>query len=204
MKLMIDRPTTQLFYDAAEKTVMGKMSGDILFEDYKQMLLAGAQLAKAGKADKIILDRRYITKQDVECRLWVKDYYIKEHVKPLVPFIKKVAVIDAKSVVGRWYGATILSTLSLFYPNMRMKSFGELEKGIAWTMESESKQITVEEVIADENSFFEDITSIEQESQNEPLAIEEPPVSSLQHSPTRREASFMNKLYRYFFPESLV
>lgn len=200
MKILLDRPTIKLFYDAEERIVMGKMSGDIEFEDYKKMLLAGAKLARAGKIDKIILDRRFITRQDAECRTWVKNYYIKEHVKPLVPLIKKVAVIDAQSIVGKIYGKTILATLSFFYPSLSMKSFSELEIGLDWMIEKKVSPVVVDDVISDEKNFFEDIAILEAEHEStanieELVTTEETPYSGGQ------DTSFLQKLFRYFFPD---
>ena len=204
MKLLIDRPTTQLYYDANQRVVMGKMIGDIKLVDYQKMLLTGAKLAKAGKVDKIIVDRREITRQDSQCRLWVKNYYIREHVKPLVPSIKKVAIIDAKSAVGRWYGKTILSTLSLFYPNLRMKSFEELESAKEWMTQNGSDSVLIEEETIQEEKFIQYTPIRKAESETEQVTVEPTPIYTNEVNQSSKTASLLNRLFSYFFPESLA
>ncbi|MEL7147403.1 MAG: hypothetical protein AAFO69_13600 [Bacteroidota bacterium] len=200
MKLILDKPTTKLFYSSEDKIVMGKMRGDISFQDYKEMLLTGAELAKKGKIDKIILDRRYITKQDAECRTWVKNYYIKKHVKPLVPSIRKVAIIESQTIVGKIYGKTILATLSLFYPTMKMKSFDELEDGLDWMTAEKLAETVVEDLLIDESSFFEDIEQMEKEAEVE--TVEEVAVAvETGDANSQEKSNFLQKLLKYFLQD---
>ena len=202
MKKILDKSTTKLFIDTDKKVVLGQMSGDILFDDYKAMLLGGAELAANDRVNNIIIDRRNVLKQDAECRLWVKNYYLKEHVKPVVPKIKKVAIVESKSIVGRIYGKTIFASLSLIYPTLSIKSFPDVKKAFEWVIEKPSKPVVVDEIINDEKNFFDDVITLENK------IIEEERKEELVHSngestkdESSRESSLINKLFKYFFPE---
>lgn len=202
MKNILNRTTTRLFVDFDQKIVVGQMTGDIVFDDYKAMLLGGARLAQMGKVDRIIIDRREVLKQDAECRLWVKNYYFKRHIKPLVPNVKQVAIVEPQSVAGKIYGKTIFASLRLIYPNLKIKSFDGLDEAIQWSGCKDKPTVGVEELIYDEQSFFEDILSKESEivedEKNKQLVSVDSTKAGIQQS---SESSLINKLFKYFFPD---
>ncbi|MEL6558023.1 MAG: hypothetical protein AAFQ94_07555 [Bacteroidota bacterium] len=202
MKNILNRTTTNLTADFDRKIIVGRMTGDIIFDDYKAMLLGGARLASMGKADHIVIDRREVLKQDAECRLWVKNYYFKRHIKPLVPQIKKVAIVESQSIVGRIYGKTIFASLRMIYPHLKIKSFDDLDEAIEWIGRRDEPTVAVEELIKDEKSFFEDIVSkeseiVEDEKKNQLVTVD----STEADAPQSSESSLINKLFRYFFPD---
>ncbi len=203
MKKILERTTTKLFVDLDEKVVLGQMNGDILFEDYKDMLLGGAKLASNGKINNIIIDRRNILKQDAECRLWVKNYYLKEHLKPLVPKIQKVAIVESKSIVGKIYGKTIFASLNLIYPNLKMKSFSELDKALEWIKTEKPKPVHIDEVINDEKNFFNDVVTLENkiiEEENKKELVTAGHGKKGEAEAFSKDSSLINKLLKYFFP----
>ena len=202
MKNILSRTTTNLSADFDRKIIVGRMTGDIMLDDYKAMLLGGARLASMGKADHIVIDRREVMKQDTECRLWVKDYYFKTHIKPLVPHIKKVAIVESQSIVGRIYGKTIFASLRMIYPHLKIKSFDNLDEAYEWIVRREEHTVAVEDLIKDEKSFFEDIVSkeseiVEDEKKNQLVTVDSSEAVASQSS----ESSLINKLFRYFFPD---
>lgn len=204
MEKILDRPTTKLFVDYKRKVVLGHMTGDILFEDYKEMLLGGAELATNDVINCIILDRRNILKQDAECRIWVKNYYLKEHVKPIVHKIRRVAIVESKSMVGQIYGRTIFATLSMIYPNLKMKSFSDIKKAREWVAEADtSKQLVIDEVINDEKNFFNDVRIFESsfaERTNESPAELVTSDGKITKNSDTKDSSLIGKFLKYFFP----
>lgn len=204
MKKILERTTTKLYADYDKKIVLGQMAGDVLFEDYKEMLIGGAKMAEEGKINNIVIDRRNILKQDAECRLWVKNYYIKKHVKPLVPKIKKVAIVESNSIVGKIYGKTIFTTLGLIYPNLTIKSFAEVKQALSWVSEEEEKSVIIDDLINDEKNFFSEIIDKEKELHKEEQHKQELVTVAAHYETTKNqisESSLITKLFRYFFPD---
>jgi len=160
MKTILKLPTTSISVDFKNKLAVGILIGDVTFQDYKEMLLAGAELARIGKIDSIIMDRREVNKLDAECRVWVKTEYLKHHVKPLIPKMRKVAVIQSKSILGQIYGQTIYKTLALFYPNLTFKSFAEIDEAKEWITPIEPKGNMVAEDFINEGN-----TTIDKENE---------------------------------------
>ncbi|MGB3464860.1 MAG: hypothetical protein WBA74_06310, partial [Cyclobacteriaceae bacterium] len=130
--------STELSVDDNKKLVIVKFIGDIRFDDYKEVLLAAADQVATRGIENIILDRTQIEKLDAECRVWVKNEYLRVHIKPLIPSLDKVAVVDAKSIVGQLYGKAIYNSLSWIYPSLSFRFFSKVEKAMAW-LEPEMK-----------------------------------------------------------------
>ena len=163
MKTLLKLPTTTLMVDYNEKIVVGIMKGNVDFEDYKSMLIAGTELAGNDMVENIIVDRRNVMHMDVESRLWVKNYYIREYSKPVVSKIKKFAVVEARSAIGRFYGKTIHATLRLVYPHLHIKYFKTYAAAERWILEDRPAVLPVDQVLANEQRLFHNIPQLEKD-----------------------------------------
>ncbi|MEL6558024.1 MAG: hypothetical protein AAFQ94_07560 [Bacteroidota bacterium] len=150
MDKILRLPSTELTIDYSRKMAKISFIGDIRFDDYKEALLSAAELVRSQGVENIIMDRTRIEKLDAECRVWVKNEYLKVHIKPLIPKLNKVAVVDSASIVGQIYGKAIYKTLSLVYPSLTFKFFSKLDKAINWFepgMVTERKLVTQEKKV---------------------------------------------------------
>ncbi len=132
MDKILQLPSTELTIDYSRKMAIVSFIGDIRFEDYKEALLSAAELVRSQGVQNIIMDRSQIEKLDAECRVWVKNEYLKIHIKPLIPKLNKVAVVDSTSIVGQLYGKAIYKSLSLVYPSLTFKFFSKIDRAISW------------------------------------------------------------------------
>lgn len=149
MDKILQLPSTELTIDYSRKMAIVSFIGDIQFEDYKEALLSAAELVRSQGVANIIMDRTRIEKLDAECRVWVKNEYLKVHIKPLIPKLNRVAVVDSTSIVGQLYGAAIYKTLSIVYPSLTFKFFSKTEKAIQWLSPQNVKGA---ELVGQENS----------------------------------------------------
>ena len=138
MDKILQLPSTELTIDYSRKMAIVGFIGDINFEDYKETLLSAAELVRSQGVENIIMDRTRIEKLDAECRVWVKNEYLKVHIKPLIPKLNKVAVVDSTSIVGQLYGKAIYKSLSIVYPSLTFKFFSKMDKAIGWFSPSEA------------------------------------------------------------------
>jgi len=132
MDKILRLPSAELTIDYSKKMAIVSFIGDIKFGDYKEVLLSAAELVRSQGVQNIIMDRTRIEKLDAECRVWVKSEYLKVHIKPLIPKLNKVAVVDSASIVGQLYGKAIYKSLSIIYPSLTFKFFSKLDKAISW------------------------------------------------------------------------
>ena len=150
MDKILQLPSTELTIDYSRKMAKIAFIGDIRFDDYKEVLLSAAELVRSQGVENIIMDRTQIEKLDAECRVWVKNEYLKVHIKPLIPKLNKVAVVDSASIVGQIYGKAIYKTLSIVYPSLTFKFFSKLDKAINWFepgIVTERKLVTQEKIV---------------------------------------------------------
>ncbi len=214
MKTVLDLPTGKIDLDVNKKMAIATFNGDVSFEDYKRTLLGGAELARRGTVDSVIMDRRDISKLDAECRLWVKNEYLKVHVKPLIPKMRKVAVIQSKTILGQVYGQTIYKTLSMFYPNLTFKSFTDLKDAVEWICPTEiTGNMVVEDFIQAKEKLKKKSVDISPESQEiKPIIISKKPiiqenkqnenVLEVAGAKGKQSSSFFDKVFHALFPGS--
>ena len=140
MDQILRLPSMELTVDYNRKLLKVSFIGDVKFPEYKQTLLEAAEQVRSHGVEQVILDRTKIEKVDAECRVWAKNEYVKVHIKPLIPKLTKVAVVDTKSIVGQLYGKAIYQTLSIIYPSLTFKFFGKLENAIKWLQPTSSRE----------------------------------------------------------------
>lgn len=124
--------TSTLKVDIENKTLMCTFIGDIQFSDYKGVLLAAVdQVAQHGIVN-IMMNRLELKELPAECRIWVKNEYLKKHIKPHIPNLNKVAVVESKSMLGALYGKAIYQMLSFIYPSLSFRFFDNVDEGLSW------------------------------------------------------------------------
>jgi hypothetical protein len=125
-------PTSTLKVDIANKTLMCSFVGDIQLSDYKGVLLAAVdQVAEHGITN-IMMNRLDLKELPPECRIWVKSEYLKNHIKPHIPNLNKVAVVESKSILGALYGKAIYQMLSFIYPSLSFRFFDNVDEALSW------------------------------------------------------------------------
>lgn len=149
MNIVLENGSGRLSVDYNRAMLVCAFIGNVRFEDYTALLLHAAEEVRSNGVRNVIMDRTQIEKIDGECRVWVKNVYLKTHIKPLVPKLNKVAAVNSASIVGMIYGKAIYQTFSLIYPSMEFKFFPSMEKALAWFREAEEKgTLMVEDVLA--------------------------------------------------------
>jgi len=205
MKNLLDLSTAKLSINEKENILLASFTGDVKFEDYKGVLLLGAEWASTGKIDSIILDRRHTGKLDAECRVWVKNEYLKKHVKSVVPKVKQVAVVQAKTILGQISGQTVYKTLSMFYPNLTFKSFAKLEDAKIWAgLEKNENPITIKAkrevqkpnklVVKNRKPLSVTAQILKKHRDNDPEFRNKTPQK-------KQSSSFFDKVFHALFPE---
>lgn len=140
LKLILDQPTATLHVDIEKRTLMCSFKGHIDFNEYKKVLLMAVDTVAEHKVHNIMMNRLEVEVLPPECRLWVKNEYLKTHIKPHIPNLNKVAVVESKSILGNLYGKAIYQMLSLIYPSLSFKFFNTVDAGMAWF---DGKQVEV-------------------------------------------------------------
>lgn len=148
MKYVLKNESAHLSVDYDRALLVCAFFGDVKFEDYQSVLLAAAEEVRSNGVRNVIMDRSKIEKIDAQCRIWVKNEYLKNHIKPLVPKINKVAAVNSVSIIGHVYGKAIYQTLSFIYPSLTFKFFSSLDKASAWFREEDKGTMMVEDVLA--------------------------------------------------------
>ncbi len=214
MKTILKLPTTAMAVDFNKKIAVGLFKGDVTFEDYKEMLLAGAELARQGRIDSILMDRRQVGKLDAQCRIWVKNEYFKNHIKPIVPKMKRVAVVQSNSMIGQIYGNTIYKTLSLIYPNLAFKNFKNVKSAMKWielkeqpvTMVAEDFLDSQEKILAEQQALLKDYSDRNKEINKKREIIRESNRKqkelALHDDIEESKTSFFDKVFQVLFPHS--
>jgi hypothetical protein len=137
--------TSTLKVDIENKTLMCTFIGDIQFSDYKGVLLAAVdQVAQHGIVN-IMMNRLELKELPAECRIWVKNEYLKKHIKKHIPNLNKVAVVESKSMLGALYGKAIYQMLSFIYPALSFRFFDNVDEGLAWFQNLQYSKIRKQE-----------------------------------------------------------
>lgn len=127
--------TTSLDLDMENSIAVVSFRGKVKLEEYKEALMKAVDLVGEYGLENVMMNRLEIGELEPECRLWVKNEYLKVHIKPHIPNIHKVAVIESTSIIGAFYGKALYSALSLIYPNLTFKYYDTVEEGLNWFKE---------------------------------------------------------------------
>ncbi len=102
--------------------------------------IASDLLNRAGDAvefdgfTKLLVDRRKLDEFDTEARVWIKDL-LKTRAKRIARKVDKVALINAKSSMGKIFSNMMATAISLILPNMKMKKFDDYDEAEKWLLE---------------------------------------------------------------------
>ena len=97
------------------------------------LTLAGDHIEFNGYT-KLLVDRTKLTEFNTEARVWIKDL-LKTRAKKIARKVDKVALINAKSSMGKIFSNMMATAISLILPNMKMKKFDEISDAERWLLE---------------------------------------------------------------------
>ncbi len=173
--------TAQLKVDFERKFLVITWNGKVELKDYKTILVKAVEISTEHQVYNIIINRLNLDELSTECRVWMKGYFLKTIVKPLIPKLSKVATVEAKSAIGQIYTNTISKTVSLAYPNLKFKSFKNQDNALEWV--GYSKAVPVKTELEPELEPQVQNTPFEQAENNDP-------------------GSLMDKFFKLFFKSS--
>ncbi len=137
MERILTSSTASVDLEKESSIVIVSFRGKVKFDEYKEALMKAVDLVGEYRLENVMMNRLEIGELAPECRLWVKNEYLKVHIKPHIPDIHKVAVIESTSIVGAFYGRALYSALSLIYPNLTFKYYDTVAEGLAWFKEGQ-------------------------------------------------------------------
>ncbi len=135
MENVLQLDTATVHHDATNQLVVVKFLGDVSSEDYKGALLKAAEMVEKRGVKDVMMNRLEIGQIPPDGRVWVKNVYLKEVIKPLVKRLNKVAIIESQSVVAQLYGKAIYSSFKLIYPHLSFKVFSNIDSGMNWIVD---------------------------------------------------------------------
>ncbi|MEM9324792.1 MAG: hypothetical protein AAGA85_04015 [Bacteroidota bacterium] len=123
MDTLLEYDTASLLVDFPAQCLMIKWRGDVNFDEYQAVLVKATEMVEVHDIQHVIIDRLELRSLNTECRVWMKNYFLKKLVRPIIPKLTKVASIESRSAIGQVYAKTISKTVSLAYPNLTFQSF---------------------------------------------------------------------------------
>lgn len=204
MERILKLPTATVDLDAENSIVMVSFKGKVDFNEYKEALMKAVDLVDEYKLENVMMNRLEIGELDPECRVWVKNEYLKVHIKPYIPNLHKVAVIESTSIVGAFYGKALYSTLSLIYPNLTFKYYDTVQQGLNWFQEGRLAPNQLKKYDGDKATPPDHITTISETqgsdrapkpSKNAPNVREQ----SKQSISTTQKEKIFNRFLNFFY-----
>lgn len=175
--------------------------GVVDFEDYKLILSKAAEICDVHNIKNVILNRLKLKELSTECRVWMKNYFLKHLIKPLIPKLSKVATIESQSVIGQVYTKTISKTVSFIYPNLKFKSFASEDAAFKWLYPGDVREIISSDNISEREDPIKKPLSVSTTREMEELAV--PPSSGISSNEMEEKTdSLLNKFYQLFFSKN--
>ena len=129
--------TATLTVDFSSGFLLITWHGRVDFEEYKEVLTKASEIVELHDIRNVIINRLDLSELNTECRVWMKNHFLKGVVKPLIPMLSKVATIESRSTIGQIYSKTISKTVSLVYPNLSFRSFDSEIEAYKWFVENQ-------------------------------------------------------------------
>ena len=144
--------TATLTVDFSDRFLLITWHGVVDFEEYKTILTKAVEITDVHGIQNVVINRLDLKELNTECRVWMKNTFLKKLVKPVIPKLSKVATIESRSAIGQIYSNTISKTVSLVYPNLTFKSFGSESDAHNWIsplgIENDTRELQEVEVNA--------------------------------------------------------
>lgn len=132
MDRILNLNTATLSVDFSERFLLITWHGVVDFEEYKAVLTKAVDITDVHGIQNVVINRLDLKELNTECRVWMKNYFLKNLVKPIIPKLSKVATIESRSAIGQIYSKTISKTVSLVYPNLTFKSYASEADAHNW------------------------------------------------------------------------
>ena len=139
MDVIVEQNTATLSVDFQSGFLLITWHGRVDFEEYRNVLEKAKDIAEIHQIKNVIINRLDLQELNTECRVWMKNHFLKEMVRPLIPKLSKVATIESRSAIGQIYSKTISKTVSLVYPNLSFRSFGSEIEAYKWFVDGEKE-----------------------------------------------------------------
>lgn len=202
MDRILSLNTATLTVDFSDKFLLITWHGVVDFEEYKSVLTKAVEITDVHGIQNVVINRLDLKELNTECRVWMKNYFLKKLVKPIIPKLSKVATIESRSAIGQIYSKTISKTVSLVYPNLTFKSFASEAEAHHW--------ITPDITSTDNHELVEVLTATAYETESivanhHPTpptiqAMPRKPVSSKQEPQLeQRRNTLLESIYQLFF-----
>ncbi len=153
MDRILSLRTASLTVDFAGRFLLITWHGRVAFEDYKKVLITAAEIVEIHDITNVIINRLDLLELNTESRVWMKNYFLKKLVRPLIPKLSKVATIESRSAIGQIYSKTISKTVSLVYPNLSFRSFDSEIEAYKWFTEYKDESAVYETVEISEDNL---------------------------------------------------
>ena len=192
MDRILSLNTATLAVDFSQKFLLITWHGKVNFDDYKSVLIQATEITKVHGIQHVVINRLDLQELSTECRVWMKNHFLKKLVKPIIPMLSKVATIEAKSAIGQIYSNTISKTVSLVYPNLTFKSFSSESDAYKWINPKQSELVPEPVLVGRSRKAKAPVE--ESRAPIEPVKTSEPK----EHLEQRRN-KLLDSLYQLFF-----
>lgn len=194
--------TATLTVDFSDKFLLITWHGVVDFEEYKSVLTKAVEITDVHGIQHVVINRLDLKELNTECRVWMKNYFLKKLVKPIIPKLSKVATIESRSAIGQIYSKTISKTVSLVYPNLTFKSFSSESDAHHWITPGTTSTDNLELVEVEAAAAYQPKSRT---SNNHPTppnvkAVPRRPISSKQEPQLeQRRNTLLESIYQLFF-----
>ncbi len=188
MDKLLSYKTASLSVDFSYRFLLISWHGNVDFEEYKSVLTKATEIAEVHDITDVIINRLELRELNTECRVWMKNYFLKELVRPVIPNLTKVATIESRSAIGQIYAKTISKAVSMVYPNLTFRSFASESAAYRWINPGAVEPALQEAVAATANSRLQGARSIHREY----------PGTAMPQLEERRK-HLLDSLYQLFF-----
>ncbi len=202
MDRILSLNTASLTVDFSEKFLLITWHGVVDFEEYKSVLTKAVEITDVHGIQNVLINRLDLKELNTECRVWMKNYFLKKLVKPIIPKLSKVATIESRSAIGQIYSKTISKTVSLVYPNLTFKSFSSEADAHHWITPHTVSTNNRELVEVESEAFLRRESTTPQNYPTPPTVKAGPrrPLSSKQEPQLeQRRNTLLESIYQLFF-----
>lgn len=126
-----------IYADSEKNIIEIKWNGKVPLED----CLATLQIVKDNLEEHclIIINRSSLDEFTIEAKKWLKTTFMTKEVIEIVPFLSKLAIIEAGEKINI-FSLAINRLASLMFPGLSMRSFSSYEEAAFWLSKKAAKR----------------------------------------------------------------
>lgn len=132
MKTLFEAEDAIFQFDEENTTFQFGWKGTVGLASMQKIMRMATEIAKKHENVHWLVDRRALEGYDAECRIWIKNDFVKKDGKDMILKIDKIAVLESESPMATIASNVLAEAIKNVNPSIESKTFDYAQPASNW------------------------------------------------------------------------